>query len=640
MAGGDDLSLFNRHRPNLQNLLRHSGIPESNHRLWIGLYRIGATQDEANTVIVVSCNEQRIRKLVRDLLRSCPMFQQGGALAQFKIISKAAPPETICEPQLTMQYDTQADSPGSAHAMASKPFNQDFDQNLQNKITLRLYKSCTEDNYLCRQVQALHRSDKGVLENQSATAGPLIWLNGHTYQLTVEHVVNFDSQKTHVGVEHASDHGDDWDDDDDNDSDVNGFLVDESVAPWNIGDRLSHIEKNEADLSDSLSSNSTRELSTEQCTHDVATNRDVTKDESYKRSNETLDHMVGASTSTSHPLVTLRSGDVRNLIIQDTSFSVQTNSSNSILPCHVSQDLDYLLIPVTIESEKEPCTHGISEIVQLSDTFNVYEQTEARTIVMATASLGYVLGTLFPAPTLLRAPKSQNFQTFFCIKSEDAMYTGTSGSAVFDRETGLLAGYIVLGCSGKDIWYMKPISDVLDDLKVIPSSIARCQIQLNTPSMDSLSVVSTLSMIVTTTLQSSKALLETILSFRNHRSSVSDLVRELRSLELVLRLLEDNVRADETTFLPLKFPLIQCRKACMTFQELVKRRSMRSGSESRMSFRDWAKLTYMNGDIISFKEMLAGYTLTINVAMADANLSVTHPNTRSLSNWLIGAPPK
>ncbi|EXA31682.1 hypothetical protein FOVG_17004 [Fusarium oxysporum f. sp. pisi HDV247] len=78
----------------------------------------------------------------------------------------------------------------------------------------------------------------------------------------------------------------------------------------------------------------------------------------------------------------------------------------------------------------------------------------------------------------------------------------------------------------------------------------------------------------------------------------------------------------------------------MTFQELVKRRSMRSGSESRMSFRDWAKLTYMNGDIISFKEMLAGYTLTINVAMADANLSVTHPNTRSLSNWLIGAPPK
>ncbi|KAM0540540.1 hypothetical protein ACHAPJ_013588, partial [Fusarium lateritium] len=137
---------------------------------------------------------------------------------------------------------------------------------------------------------------------------------------------------------------------------------------------------------------------------------------------------------------------------------------------------------------------------------------------------------------------------------------------------------------------------------------------------DPLSVASALIAIVTATLQSSKVLYETIRSFRNHRTTVSDLVRELKGLESVLRPLEEHVRADETAFLPLKFPLIQCREACVGFQELVERSSMRTRGESRTSFRDWARLTFMNGDIVSFKELVAGYKSTINIALADANL--------------------
>ncbi|KAF4952292.1 hypothetical protein FSARC_12680 [Fusarium sarcochroum] len=150
---------------------------------------------------------------------------------------------------------------------------------------------------------------------------------------------------------------------------------------------------------------------------------------------------------------------------------------------------------------------------------------------------------------------------------------------------------------------------------------------------DPLSVASALIAIVTATLQSSKILYETIQSFRNHRTAVSDLVRELKGLENVLRPLEDHVRADETAFLPLKFPLIQCREACVNFQDLVKKNSMRTRGESRTSFRDWAKLTYMNGDIVSFKELLAGYKSTITIALADANLRSSKVTLEVLNDY-------
>lgn len=142
---------------------------------------------------------------------------------------------------------------------------------------------------------------------------------------------------------------------------------------------------------------------------------------------------------------------------------------------------------------------------------------------------------------------------------------------------------------------------------------------------DPLSVASGLIAVVTATLQSSKILYETIQSFRNHRTAVLDLVRELKGLESVLSPLQDHVRSDETAFLPLKVPLIQCRQACVDFQILIEQNSRRTRAETRTSLRDWAKLMYMNGDIVSFKELLAGYKGTITIALADANLLVARP---------------
>ncbi|KAF5663480.1 hypothetical protein FHETE_7488 [Fusarium heterosporum] len=150
---------------------------------------------------------------------------------------------------------------------------------------------------------------------------------------------------------------------------------------------------------------------------------------------------------------------------------------------------------------------------------------------------------------------------------------------------------------------------------------------------DPLSIASALIAIVTATLQSSKILYETIRSFRNHQTAVSDLVRELKGLESVLCPLQDHVRADETAFLPLKFPLIQCREACVRFQALVEKSSRRTQGASRTSFRDWARLTFMNGDVVSFKELLAGYKSTITIALADANLRSSKVTLEVLNDY-------
>ena len=69
----------------------------------------------------------------------------------------------------------------------------------------------------------------------------------------------------------------------------------------------------------------------------------------------------------------------------------------------------------------------------------------------------------------------------------------------------------------------------------------------------------------------------------------------------------------------LDLPLLRCGNACREFEQQVLKLSSRS-SDSRTSFRDWAKVRYMSDDIDGFRRLLAGYKSTIHIALADANL--------------------
>lgn len=133
-------------------------------------------------------------------------------------------------------------------------------------------------------------------------------------------------------------------------------------------------------------------------------------------------------------------------------------------------------------------------------------------------------------------------------------------------------------------------------------------------------LVSAVLTLTTFAFQSSVTLYETVKSFQSHQQRVSDLLEELHALGLVLTSLSETAKvASDVDFSALEIPLRRCGNACKDFEDELSKCSSRSG-RSRTSFRDWAKLKYMGEDIDGFRRLLAGYKLTVSIALADANL--------------------
>ncbi|SPO01516.1 uncharacterized protein DNG_04189 [Cephalotrichum gorgonifer] len=472
MAEGDDLALYKENLPFIRNFLKHSGIQESDGSLWIGIYRIGTSRERARPAMVVSSPDLKTRKQAKDAIKACSLFQKGGDFAHFAVISKETPPGQLHEPQPTMAIDDQAyDGPDDSVLswQSTDPVSQGNDQeDIQGLGTLNIYASHTGDSYLCRPIQAAQRSPVKGLKMQSATAGPLLLLDGASYQLTVEHLVDFDRHQRDAVWQHTND---DWDDDDDDYDDYGGDDDDGGYPPLTRM-VLDHLDttytENEESLSSDDSGISVRSPTPESgsSTHELETHEAPLPD--------VADSDTTPSQSPSESAI------VRSFIVRDhSSPSPQTDHISSPVLCYVSAETDYLLFPVPDASAPGPSATRGPEMVQPSRVFDVQSQTEARQVVVATASLGYVSGTMFPAPIMLRKPGSRHFQTFVCVESDSPMPRGTSGSAVFDAETGLLAGYLVLGCPGTHTCYMLPISDVLAELETLFHFGVQCQIRLN-----------------------------------------------------------------------------------------------------------------------------------------------------------------
>lgn len=126
--------------------------------------------------------------------------------------------------------------------------------------------------------------------------------------------------------------------------------------------------------------------------------------------------------------------------------------------------------------------------------------------------------------------------------------------------------------------------------------------------------------LATFAFQSSITLYDTVKSFHCHPKRVRDLIEELEALSGVLGPLTETVSATADVDLSaLDLPLLRCGNACKEFEQEIGKCLSRSGS-GRTSFRDWAKLRYLGDDIDGFRRLLAGYKLTINIALTDANL--------------------
>lgn len=132
--------------------------------------------------------------------------------------------------------------------------------------------------------------------------------------------------------------------------------------------------------------------------------------------------------------------------------------------------------------------------------------------------------------------------------------------------------------------------------------------------------------------QSSITLYETVKSFHSHPKRVRDLIEELEALIGVLGPLKDMLASPAGASLPaLDLPLKRCGNACIEFEQQIMKCLSRSGGD-RKSFRDWARLRYMRDDIDGFRRLIAGYKLTINIALTDANLHQSTITAEILKN--------
>jgi len=136
---------------------------------------------------------------------------------------------------------------------------------------------------------------------------------------------------------------------------------------------------------------------------------------------------------------------------------------------------------------------------------------------------------------------------------------------------------------------------------------------------DPLSISAGVLALVTFAFNSSVTLYTTIRSFQSQDKNARALKNELGDLTSVLEaLLETITNNSNLDFTPLKLPVLRCGKACEEYGQLIARCTKHA--KGRPSLRDWATQKYLQGDITDFKDMLAGYKATINIALANANM--------------------
>ncbi|OOF95207.1 hypothetical protein ASPCADRAFT_406026 [Aspergillus carbonarius ITEM 5010] len=134
---------------------------------------------------------------------------------------------------------------------------------------------------------------------------------------------------------------------------------------------------------------------------------------------------------------------------------------------------------------------------------------------------------------------------------------------------------------------------------------------------DVLSVASSLIALATFAFEASKSLYALVEGFKNTQRTVRELRYELESLTQVLGTLISAVMDNEAELASLKLPLLRCGKVCSEFRDII-RKCVAHSNGQRTSFRDWAKLQYMGGNINNLKTTLAGYKATISIALGGA----------------------
>ncbi|KAJ5547120.1 hypothetical protein N7494_004705 [Penicillium frequentans] len=133
---------------------------------------------------------------------------------------------------------------------------------------------------------------------------------------------------------------------------------------------------------------------------------------------------------------------------------------------------------------------------------------------------------------------------------------------------------------------------------------------------DPLSITASLLAVITAAVQSTKALRETIIRFKDRDKTLSRLQNELQDLVTILNSLQQVIGTEASMLALLQGPIERCSQVCREFEQ-----SMQTfDRKSKTGFRDWTKMEFMRGDINEFIDTISGYKATISVGLGTVNI--------------------
>lgn len=136
---------------------------------------------------------------------------------------------------------------------------------------------------------------------------------------------------------------------------------------------------------------------------------------------------------------------------------------------------------------------------------------------------------------------------------------------------------------------------------------------------DPLSITASVVAVITTAIQSTQSLYETVKRFKDRDRTLRRLQNELEDLTGILGSLSEATSAETSMFELLERPIVRCSELCGEFE-----RSLEDFiKKSKTGIRNWRMMEFMGGGINEFIDVVAGYKSTISIGLGTLTLFVT-----------------
>jgi hypothetical protein len=273
-----------------------------------------------------------------------------------------------------------------------------------------------------------------------ATAGPILYINGKTYQLTVGHAFlesgDFPLSQARSGnLEHH---------DLENQNEIEDGNVSVQLRP--MGEGSSAIRR--------ASTSSTAGNRLQEPSSSAARGSSV----GGTTRQASLDSGVGLtrynSPASNDGTVPLKLDALGKLaLLSDTSIP------NS--PDYALIELDEAYSQGSNQVPREP--NGSQRFLQVRQESQ--DGPRDVSVITMTASSGFMTGLLCATPSYVRFPNQRNFQELYPIFLEGKLADGDCGAGVVDQANGHMYGHIVAGIAGTGEAYIVPIGDIFRDIE-------------------------------------------------------------------------------------------------------------------------------------------------------------------------------